>query len=320
MADPILGQADGSEAERFAILEAVLFVTEEPLALAKLQEILGDATAEETSGTIRALALRMEEEGRGLLVQEVAGGFRLSTKPEVHPWVMKLQQVKPAKLSRAALETLAIIAYRQPITRAEVEAVRGVAIDGVLKTLLERELVRMLGRKPDAGRPMLYGTTIQFLEHFGLRELTDLPTLREINELLGPSEIESTPGSAGAGATPPAADDAGSADELGPSESAPGDAAVEPADGSVEPPAGSGAAIGQIQGPIEVAAVERDPSINALGAPTEGAPPGDAAVGPVDGPVDRSAAGEAATQAIDGSVGGPGKGGEAAAPLRPPAG
>jgi segregation and condensation protein B len=288
VADPILGQADGADAERFAILEAVLFVTEEPLALAKLQEILGDATAEETSTTIRALAVRMEEEGRGLLVQEVAGGFRLSTKPEVHPWVMKLQQVKPAKLSRAALETLAIIAYRQPITRAEVEAVRGVAIDGVLKTLLERELVRMLGRKPDAGRPMLYGTTIQFLEHFGLRELTDLPTLREINELLGPSEIEFTPGSQGAGAAPPTgADDAGSADDLGSSDSAaPGDAAVAPADGSIEPPAGGGATLGETHGPIEGTAVERDPAINVGGAPTAGAAPGDAAVAPADGSIE----------------------------------
>jgi segregation and condensation protein B len=122
------------------------------------------------------------------MVQEVAGGFRLATRPEVHPWIQRLQQVKPARLSRAALETLSIVAYRQPITRAEIEAIRGVAVDGVLRTLLERELVRMMGRKADAGRPMLYGTTQQFLEHFGLRELADLPTLREINELIGVTE------------------------------------------------------------------------------------------------------------------------------------
>jgi segregation and condensation protein B len=171
-----------------AILEGLLFVAEEPLALAKLQEILADADPAETAASVRDLALRCEAEGRGIMVQEVAGGFRLATRPDVHPWIQRLQQVKPARLSRAALETLAIIAYRQPITRAEIEAIRGVAVDGVLRTLLERELVRMMGRKADAGRPMLYGTTQQFLEHFGLRELADLPTLREINELIGSAE------------------------------------------------------------------------------------------------------------------------------------
>jgi segregation and condensation protein B len=179
-----------------AILEALLFVAEEPLALSKLQEILSDADAAETEASVRDLALRHEADGRGIMVQEVAGGFRLATRPEVHPWIQRLQQVKPARLSRAALETLAIIAYRQPITRAEIEAIRGVAVDGVLRTLLERELVRMMGRKAEAGRPMLYGTSQQFLEHFGLRELGDLPTLREINELIGSAE-------SGAGADTP---------------------------------------------------------------------------------------------------------------------
>ena len=176
------------EPDRLAILEALLFVAEEPLPLAKLQEILADAGPAETDASLRDLAVRLENQGRGLLVQEVAGGFRLTTRPDVHAWIQKLQQVKPTRLSRAALETLAIIAYRQPITRAEIEAIRGVAVDGVLRTLLERELVRMMGRKAEAGRPMLYGTSQQFLEHFGLRELGDLPTLREINELIGITE------------------------------------------------------------------------------------------------------------------------------------
>lgn len=176
------------EPDRLAILEALLFVAEEPLPLAKLQEILADAAPAETHAALRDLADRLENEGRGLMVQEVAGGFRLTTRPDVHAWIQKLQQVKPTRLSRAALETLAIIAYRQPVTRAEIEAIRGVAVDGVLRTLLERELVRMMGRKAEAGRPMLYGTSQQFLEHFGLRELGDLPTLREINELIGITE------------------------------------------------------------------------------------------------------------------------------------
>jgi segregation and condensation protein B len=176
------------EPDRLAILEALLFVAEEPLPLAKLQEILADAAPAATDASLRDLAVRLENEGRGLMVQEVAGGFRLTTRPDVHAWIQKLQQVKPTRLSRAALETLAIIAYRQPITRAEIEAIRGVAVDGVLRTLLERELVRMMGRKAEAGRPMLYGTSQLFLEHFGLRELGDLPTLREINELIGITE------------------------------------------------------------------------------------------------------------------------------------
>jgi len=185
-----------AEPDRLAILEALLFVADEPLPLPKLQEILGNAEASETEASLHDLAVRLEADGRGLMVQEVAGGFRLATRPEVHAWVQRLQQVRPARLSRAALETLAIIAYRQPITRAEIEAIRGVAVDGVLRTLLERELVRMMGRKAEAGRPMLYGTSQQFLEHFGLRELGDLPTLREINELIGITE-------SGAGTHPP---------------------------------------------------------------------------------------------------------------------
>ena len=195
--------------DRLAILEALLFVAEDPLPLPKLQEVLNDAEPAETEASLRELAVRLETDGRGVMVQEVAGGFRLSTTPEVHVWVQRLQQVKPARLSRAALETLAIIAYRQPITRAEIEAIRGVAVDGVLRTLLERELVRMMGRKAEAGRPMLYGTSQQFLEHFGLRELGDLPTLREINELIGIAESgagpEGTPVAAG-----PAQTDGGS--------------------------------------------------------------------------------------------------------------
>jgi segregation and condensation protein B len=186
--------------DRSAILEALLFVAEEPLPLPKLQEILGDADPAQTEASVRDLAVRLEADGRGVTVQEVGGGYRLATTPDVHPWVQRLQQVKPARLSRAALETLAIIAYRQPITRAEIEAIRGVAVDGVLRTLLERELVRMMGRKAEAGRPMLYGTSQQFLEHFGLRDLADLPTLREIHELIGTTETGTD--SAGASVEP----------------------------------------------------------------------------------------------------------------------
>jgi segregation and condensation protein B len=180
-----------AELDRLGVVEALLFVAEEPLPLARLQEVLADEDPAATEDTVRELAGRLDREGRGLMVQEVAGGFRLTTRPEVHPWIQRLQQVKPAKLSRAALETLAIIAYKQPITRAEVEAIRGVAVDGVTRTLLERGLVRMLGRKAEAGRPILYGTSAAFLEHFGFKDLGELPSLKEIDELIGPSGAES---------------------------------------------------------------------------------------------------------------------------------
>ncbi|MFB3816795.1 MAG: SMC-Scp complex subunit ScpB [Candidatus Methylomirabilales bacterium] len=185
----------GEELTRAGILEALLFVAEDPLPLARLQEALGDSDPAATGAALRELALSLEQAGRGLMVQEVAGGFRLATRPEAHPWIQRLQQVKPARLSRPALETLAIIAYRQPITKAEIEKVRGVAVDGVVRTLLERDLIRILGRKAEAGRPIVYGTSTSFLEHFGFRELGDLPTLKEIDELLGTP----TPGAAGAG-------------------------------------------------------------------------------------------------------------------------
>ena len=177
--------------DRRGVLEALLFVAEEPIPLGKLQEVLGDEDPAVTEASIRELAQRLEGEDRGLMIQEVAGGFRLTTRAEAHPWIQRLQQVKPARLSRAALETLAIIAYKQPITRAEVEAIRGVAVDGVMRTLLERGLIRMLGRKTEAGRPILYGTSPAFLEHFGFKDLGELPSLREIDELIGPPPPES---------------------------------------------------------------------------------------------------------------------------------
>jgi segregation and condensation protein B len=189
-AESIAADAAPDVLGRRGILEALLFVVEEPIPLAKLQEILGDAAPEETAASLQELALALESQGFGLMVQEVAGGFRLTTRPEALAWIQRLQQVKPTRLSRAALETLAIIAYRQPITKAEVEQIRGVAIDGVLRTLLERELVRIMGRKAEAGRPILYGTSQQFLEHFGFRALSDLPSLREIDELVGPQPAE----------------------------------------------------------------------------------------------------------------------------------
>jgi segregation and condensation protein B len=177
-----------AQAEARPILEALLFVADEPLPLEQIAGILGDQTADEVRDLAGALNLHYAATGAAFEVVEIAGGLRLTTRTEFAAWVQRLNRVRPARLSRAALETLAVIAYRQPITKTEIEAVRGVSADGVLRTLLERDLVRIVGRKTEAGRPILYGTTGAFLEHFGFKDLSDLPTLREIEELLAESE------------------------------------------------------------------------------------------------------------------------------------
>jgi segregation and condensation protein B len=134
-----------------------------------------------------------DREGRGLQLVEVAGGFQLVTRPDYAPWIKRLDRARSVpKLSRSALESLAIIAYKQPIVRTDIEQIRGVETSSVLRTLLERKLVRMVGRKDSPGRPILYGTTKTFLQHFGLRDLSELPPLREFTEL-GESEQASLP-------------------------------------------------------------------------------------------------------------------------------
>jgi len=166
-----------------AILEALLFVSEAPTPLEQIEEVLEGHSKAEVARLLADLQERCRREDRGVCLVEVAGGYRLVTKPELAPWVQRLRGSKPVRLSRAALETLAIIAYKQPITKPEVEAIRGVMIDGVLKTLVERDLIRVLGRKPEVGRPMLYGTSRAFLEYFGFKDLSELPTLKEIEAL-----------------------------------------------------------------------------------------------------------------------------------------
>lgn len=166
-----------------AILEALLFISEAPLSLEQIEEVFEGRSKAQISRLFSELMEKCLQEDRGVVLMEVAGGYRLATKPELAPWVQRLRGSKPAKLSKAALETLAIIAYKQPITRPEVEAIRGVMIDGVLKTLVERNLIRILGRKHEVGRPILYGTSGAFLEYFGFKDLSELPTLKEIEAL-----------------------------------------------------------------------------------------------------------------------------------------
>ncbi len=176
-----------------AIVEAVLFVSHEPVSLDRLRSVLEGASKADIQEAVRVLQEDYREEGRGLQLVELAGGYQLVTRPELAPWLKRLERAKQApKLSRSALESLAIIAYKQPIVRAEIEQIRGVEVSGVLRTLLERKLIRIVGRKDEPGRPILYGTTKYFLQHFGLRDLSELPPLHEFKEL-GQSEQTDLP-------------------------------------------------------------------------------------------------------------------------------
>ncbi len=163
------------------IIESLLFVAEEPLGAERLKKIL-EAAAEAIAEAVAALKADYDARQGGFYLAEVAGGYQFRTRPEYTAWIRRLVDPKPVRLSRAALETLAIIAYKQPIIRSDVEHIRGVDCGGVLRQLLERKLVRVLGRKEIAGRPLIYATTRKFLETFDLKDLKDLPTPKEIEE------------------------------------------------------------------------------------------------------------------------------------------
>ncbi|SLM48654.1 putative chromosome segregation and condensation protein B [Nitrospira japonica] len=170
--------------ELTAILEALLFVSGEPMPLARLATTIGTVSKAEVQQALNNLREQLAHDGRGIQLVQVAGGYRLATKADCAPWLKRLEKAKTAqRLSRSALESLAIIAYKQPLVRAEVEEIRGVETSGVIRTLLERKLVRIVGRKEVPGRPIMYGTTKYFLEHFGLQDLSQLPPLREFKEL-----------------------------------------------------------------------------------------------------------------------------------------
>jgi segregation and condensation protein B len=177
---------DGGELA--ALLEALLFVSPEPVSVSRLATAVGNVSKAEVEQALMRLEQDLAQEGRGIQLAKLAGGYRLVTKAEYAPWLKRLDKAKAAqKLSRSALESLAIIAYKQPLVRAEIEEIRGVETSGVLRTLLERKLVRIVGRKEVPGRPIMYGTTKFFLEHFGLHDIAQLPPLREFKEL-GESE------------------------------------------------------------------------------------------------------------------------------------
>lgn len=159
-----------------ARLEAVLFLAEEPLTSRKIAQLAGLADATEARTLIRLLNRLYDEEGRSFRVEEVAGGYQLLTRPQFAPWLRRWAgAVQELRLSSPALETLAVVAYRQPVLRAEIEAIRGVQCAEILHQLMDQDLIRIVGRSHELGRPFLYGTTKRFLQVFGLRHLQELP-------------------------------------------------------------------------------------------------------------------------------------------------
>lgn len=190
------------------VLEALLFASDKPLAASEFVKHLKDAVEatpddagvaalaktkqDEVTAVLRDLGDSYEEEERGFRLIESGAGWKVATAPAAAPWVRQLfPENRPVRLSPSALETLAIVAYRQPLTRADIEAVRGVNVDGVMQTLLERGVIRITGRADVPGRPLLYGTTEFFLEHFGLRSLDELPNCAELRRVELPAAAKS---------------------------------------------------------------------------------------------------------------------------------
>ena len=177
--------------EQLRIVEALVVGAPEPVSPAQLASIVPGCTPALAREIVEELNAGWREQGRALEICEVAGGYQLRTRPEYKGYLQQLEKDRPLRLSRAALETLAVVAYKQPATRAEIEHVRGVDVGAVLRSLVERRLVRIAGHREVPGRPIVYATTKRFLEVFGLPELSDLPTLREVQELVpNPPETE----------------------------------------------------------------------------------------------------------------------------------
>ena len=173
-----------------SIVEGLLFVAGHPLSVSEIMDVFKSSeapvkpTKREVEQTLATLTQQYEERGRSIRLMPVAEGYEFRTTADYAPWIRLLNRTKPQKLSAPAVETLAMIAYRQPITRNEIEQVRGVDSGGVLKSLGDRKLIKIVGRKEEAGRPLLYATTSEFLELFGLKDLSDLPPLNEFEEMI----------------------------------------------------------------------------------------------------------------------------------------
>lgn len=168
-----------------AVIEALVFASESPLSVDKICEVVGEGGVcrNETINILRDLMAEYDERNSGFYLKEVAGGFQFRTRGDFGVWIKKLKKIRPAMLTTAAMETLAVIAYKQPVMKSEIDRIRGVDAGGALSGLLEKNLVKMVGRKDVPGRPILYGTTRKFLEVFDLKNLSELPTLPELKEL-----------------------------------------------------------------------------------------------------------------------------------------
>ncbi len=165
------------------IIESILFVSEKPLTVATIKNTLDFADTKEIREALKALADEYNARGGGFHLREIAGGWQMRSRPEYRQWITRMIQTNPRRLSRAALETLSIIAWNEPIVRSEIEQIRGVDAGGVLRSLLERKLIRILGRREIPGRPLIYATTKFFLEVFDLNTIKDLPTIKEVEAL-----------------------------------------------------------------------------------------------------------------------------------------
>jgi segregation and condensation protein B len=169
------------EKEKKSILETILFLSGELITCSTLKDVL-ELPESEIRSLMEVLISEYRERNTGLLIIEIANGYQMVTNPLYAEWIMKFKKMRmSSKLSMPALETLAIIAYKQPIIRAEIESIRGVNSDSAIKTLLEKRLIKIMGRQEVPGRPFLYGTTREFLQYFGLKDLTELPTLKDLS-------------------------------------------------------------------------------------------------------------------------------------------
>ncbi|MBW2568964.1 MAG: SMC-Scp complex subunit ScpB [Deltaproteobacteria bacterium] len=170
------------------IIESLLFVSDAPLTIERIKKLLPFAETKEIREALLALSEEYEARKGGFFLREVAGGYQIRTRPEYTKWIKRLIRPNPLRISKAALEALAIIAYNQPIIRSDIEQIRGVDSGGILRMLLERKLIRVLGRKEIPGRPLIYATTKQFLEMFDLKNLKDLPAPEEIETFENPTK------------------------------------------------------------------------------------------------------------------------------------
>ncbi|MCK4846825.1 MAG: SMC-Scp complex subunit ScpB [Deltaproteobacteria bacterium] len=170
-------------AELKAVAEALIFAEDHPISIERMAGVLEGEDKAEIRAVVKELTEDYGVEGRGFYLEEVAGGYQFKTRPEHAQWIKRLFKIGMQRMSKAGLETLSIVAYKQPLTRADLESIRGVDSAGVLKTLLERRLIKIVGRQDAPGRPVVYGTTREFLETFNLKDLAGLPTLKDIEAL-----------------------------------------------------------------------------------------------------------------------------------------